>query len=345
MVSISQLEELCVTFHGVGRPHRIRYVGNPGGFTAARLWQVESETGLWCLRAWPPHGIEEEKLTFIHKVLLTAAAAGLQFIPAPLTTGSGKTYVELEGRLWEMSRWMPGTADFHARPSDRRMTAAMQALAKFHKATERLCATVAVSPTLERRRESLARMCLGREADRLAKAVPDGRWPEMDSRAVRLLHAIRMHRTQLEAIVSKQLPAVTCQPVIRDIWLNHVLFVGEEVGGIVDFGSLGIDSVAVDIARLLGSLAGSDLHSWRVGLDAYTQVRELSPTERHLIAVADYTGTIGGGLVWLISHYLDRRKFDRPDRVLARVDHFLARLESPEMISAAVSAIHALEAC
>jgi len=344
MVSISDLQGLCARFRGVGHPTRIRYVGNPGGFTGARLWQIESETGLWCLRAWPPRGMDESRLEFIHTVLRAAAGQGLEFIPVPLQLDSGKTYVELEGRLWEMSRWMPGSADFHARPSDRRLAAAMQALARFHRATQSIHSTVAVSPTLERRREHLRRMCCGPEAERLAEAVPDGRWPEMDTRAVRLLHIVRLHRVQLDRMLSKPLPPVACQPAIRDIWHNHVLFVGDEVGGIVDFGSLAIDTIAIDVARLLGSLAGGDLHAWRVGLEAYAEVRELTPTERHLIALADYTGTIGGGLVWLMGHYVQKHKFDNPRGVLERVDHFLARLESPEMVESAVSAAHALEA-
>lgn len=44
------------------------------------------------------------------------------------------------------------------------------------------------------------------------------------------------------------------QPCIRDIWHDHVLFDGDRVTGLIDFGAMQIDTPATDIARLVGSL-------------------------------------------------------------------------------------------
>ena len=43
-----------------------------------------------------------------------------------------------------------------------------------------------------------------------------------------------------------------------DLWHDHVLFSGEEVTGLIDFDAMKIDSRALDLARLLGSLVKDD---------------------------------------------------------------------------------------
>ncbi len=51
---------------------------------------------------------------------------------------------------------------------------------------------------------------------------------------------------------------VPIQPCIGDIWHDHILFLGDGVSGLVDFGGMRADTVAGDIARLLGSLVADD---------------------------------------------------------------------------------------
>ena len=59
------------------------------------------------------------------------------------------------------------------------------------------------------------------------------------------------------------------QPCLCDIWHDHVLFEGDAVTGLIDYGSVRMDHVAADLARLLGSLVGDDRGQWEWGLAAY----------------------------------------------------------------------------
>ena len=72
--------------------------------------------------------------------------------------------------------------------------------------------------------------------------------------------------------------SLNLQPCLRDIWHDHVLFTGDKVTGMIDFGAVDIDTPATDIARLVGSLVGDDAAGWQSGIAAYSDVRPL--TER-----------------------------------------------------------------
>ncbi len=303
-------------------------LGNAGGFSGACLWRVTTAAGVFALRRWPRGTITADQLRQLHGVLEKVVLEGINYVPLPARTADGRTFVEAEGHLWQLEPWLPGQADFWQHPTAGKLQAAMQALARFH-LTASLVGEMAgfgVSPAFEARQRELRAM-LGPELERLERAVPAGHWPEMDELADQLLARVRRVRIWAQQLLDCRLPQVPLQPVIRDVWHDHVLFEGERVTGLVDFGCLGIDSVAVDIGRLAGSLIGENQARWREALAYYEKVRPLSPAERWLAAWGRVTGTIGGGLVWLKRHYLKGATWDRRPGILQRLRHFIERLD------------------
>jgi homoserine kinase type II len=121
--------------------------------------------------------------------------------------------------------------------------------------------------------------------------------------------------------------AVPKQPCIRDIWHDHLLFTGERVSGVVDFGALRVETVAGDIARLLGSLAGDDPQQRQQGIDAYKDLRPLSSAEQELVEVFDTSLVLLAGMNWLRWIFHEQRQFERPQAVIERLDEILLRLE------------------
>jgi homoserine kinase type II len=214
----------------------------------------------------------------------------------------------------------------------------MRSLAEFHLAAATFphsAGSVALSPGLSERLKALQRLTTvdcGRIAGQLAQqfARPDSEndWPELTDRAQRLIPLFRAAapaiERELKAAAQRPLPL---QPGIRDIWHDHVLFVGQQVSGIIDFGALRIESPVGDVARLLGSLARNDAEQWRSGLAAYEQVRPLATDERRAVGVFDRSGVLLSGLSWLRWICLEQRRFDDRPRVLQRIDEILLRLE------------------
>lgn len=318
---------------------RIAPLGNAGGWSGSELWRVSAEgnalrgvpgaaeTRDFCLRRWPQEHPTPQRLQFIHATLDRAAAAGLQYVPAPLRTTAGKTFVESDGHLWELTPWIPGVADFRDRPTHARLKAAFAALASFHLATAGNPAA-ATAPALAERHARL--IDLRRQLPPLAAAVHRGLRADLDERAQRVLtlapprlFALEM---PLQFAAQQQLPL---QPAIRDIHHDHVLFTGDEVTGLIDFGAMRVDTPLADVARLLGSLAGDDQANRELALASYFELRPLSPADHHLIDLLDQSTLVLSGLNWLVWLYLDRRDMGDLAPIVQRLDEILARYCPP----------------
>ena len=299
------------------------------GFSGAALWRVATGRGSLCLRRWPPGYPTVERLEFIQAVLWHVDQEGFRLIPLPLETRHRHGYVFFAGHLWELTPWLEGTADFHHHPSDERLANALAALAQFHVATSTFPlpeTQPAVSPGVGERRRRWAELAAGR-LEAIRAASTNGAWPTLTLAARNLIELADRVGPRVaplvESVADLQVPL---QPCIRDIWSAHVLFEGDRVSGIVDFGAMRVESVAADIARLLGSLAGDDPARWQVGLAAYEQVRKLSEDESRLVLVFDRSTVLLGGLQWLEWIYLEGREFPDHRAVMSRIDEFTNRL-------------------
>jgi hypothetical protein len=78
--------------------------------------------------------------------------------------------------------------------------------------------------------------------------------PEVASWAGRAWEAIRQYSDIPQRLAPWCHRPVPLQPCLCDSWHDHVLFESDAVTGLIDYGSAKIDHVAVDLARMLGSL-------------------------------------------------------------------------------------------
>ena len=62
----------------------------------------------------------------------SATAAGLTFVPGVFQTSQGTTWISWQDRYWDVTEWLPGQADFHQQPTQTRLEACCQALARLH---------------------------------------------------------------------------------------------------------------------------------------------------------------------------------------------------------------------
>lgn len=312
-------------------PVQVESLGAAGGFSGARFWRVMTSWGTLCLRRWPPESPALEELEFIHAVLRHVSERGCHIIPAPYANRLNKSYLRYGGHLWELSPWLPGKPDFLKAPSTDRLRAALIALAEFHRQASDFSLSVAQkgpSTSLQQRRDQLLRWLRG-DLQSLAAAIRPGLWPELESPARRILGLVPGVADKVLAHLDDCARRnLALQPCIRDIWHEHVLFERTCVTGLVDFGSMRVDTIACDVARLLGSMALDDHRMWQAGLEAYQSVRKLSETERDLIVAFDRSTVLMAGLNWLDWIYRQERAFENYQPIPARLQEIAGRLES-----------------
>ena len=208
----------------------------------------------------------------------------------------------------------------------------MHALARFHQATctirpTNLGQSREIPPALTERRDRMAGLLAG-DFERLRLAV--GRQTVRSKLDIPLTAALQLAAEvggrllpQLIAACETTLPL---QPAIRDIWHDHLLFTGEQVTGIVDYGALRVDTPLTDLARLIGSLVEDDRQQREAAFKAYSSIQPLSQGDRRLIDLIDHSSVAIGLANWATWLYVDRRHFDDLAAVETRVLKLCQRL-------------------
>jgi homoserine kinase type II len=309
---------------------QIEPLGNAGGWSGSRLWRLKDAAGReLCLRRWSLEHPTRDRLRLIHSVL-SGMAFELPIVAFPLRTAAGGTFVEHEGHLWELTHWLPGKADFHVRPTRPRLRNAMSALAKFHELAARYQRQVGLAPTIDdcRRRMKTLRV---KGWALIEQSILTLLGNALDDRRQRLFHLAQQAFARPQLV--ERLAAVSevfVQPAIRDIHHDHLLFTGDDVTGIVDFGAMRIDTPLTDIARLIGSLVGDDFNARQFACDAYGELRPLTETDRLLIDLLDEIGLGFAALNWLIWLYVDRRDMGPIEPIARRLDAIIGRLITRE---------------
>lgn len=299
-------------------------LGSGGGFSGARVWRGRAARGgELCLKMHPP-GADAGRLELvIHRWMHAARSAGLDFVPQVEPTADGRTVVEAAGRVWDVTGWMPGAADFHASPTNVRLLAAVGALARLHDVWNRIEVNRPVPcPAVDRRWSALQSWTnLVESGWRPRPAADDPVGPHAAAAWDRLPGLVSQAIATLAPWRTLPVPV---QPCLCDVWHDHVLFTGDRVTGLIDYGAAKVDHVAVDLARLLGSLIPGESERMALALRAYQAIRPVPQPE--LIDVLDQTGVVVAVTNWLRWLYHDRRVY--PDRaaVAGRVGELVRRL-------------------
>jgi homoserine kinase type II len=319
-------DELLARYPSHVRPlSPLESLGGAGGYSGARLWRFRAERGMLVLRAWPPLGPGRKHLEQVHHWLSLSEA--LDFVPALIPDRAGHTLQEWHGGLWEVTSWMKGSAE-PSPPAPARLQQAFAGLAAFQ---ERLTLEQAegVSPGLRQRRDIISQLVQS-EHDVLEQAVRRRHEPEAKNRKAALAWlalARKVGPLLLEPLGRASARVVRLQPCLRDARPEHFLFEGDHLSGLVDFGAMGVDCVAGDLARLIGEWLDGDPAARSEALAAYEQVRPLDSAETSLIDVFESATALLIGERWVRWHYIEDRRFDHPRAIEEGLERGLGRLE------------------
>ncbi len=299
----------------------MRCLGNAGGFSGAVFWRFTDEVQRdLVLRLWPT-GTKVDRVRWIHSVLRHVSRQDVSIVPVPLQHRQGDSVFEVSKRLAELSPWMSGAADFTRQPTGLRLQNTMWAVARLHGALSSFESHGAgLSDGMSTRLAKFSAL----NNDRLDRLVRAGQQKPKHALAkfvaplassVRKNRSSITHRLQWGAGV-----VVPLQVCVRDIWHDHILFAGEDVAAIVDFDALRVDSVCLDLARLLQSMVGNNEGKWQFAVNKYGERRGLTSTELDLISVLRRVNPILSTATWLEWAFIDGHEFEDSLRIAGRLE-------------------------
>jgi Ser/Thr protein kinase RdoA (MazF antagonist) len=334
MQRIHHIDSVLAAYPRDCHPARVEPLAGAGGFSGALIWRLAAGCGDLCLRRFSQETQDPERQEWIAQVARHVASHGFALLPQIILTSQGTATHREDGSLWQLTTWLPGMANYWCNPRPEKLQAAMEALARFHCAAENFACgasapdRMAVSPGIAERL-AFAEHLLAGGVDQLWASLgePQGAMPDLVEPATSLLRLItpRLPELTRQLTVASTIP-VLLQPCLRDIWHDHVLFEGDRVSGIIDLEAMRTESVAADVARLLGSLCGNDLSAWSLGKMTYERRRPLAEGELQLLAAFDHSTTLLAGASWIKWVFVERRSFGDPKAVERRMNHILARL-------------------
>lgn len=314
-----------------------------GGFSGAAVFKATTSDGrLLAIRRTPKSvALPPERMKKLHGLLQQMSQSGCQLIPVPLMPAraeaqnhggkhrSAVPWLQVEGNLWQIEPWMPGSSLDGHQLTGLHLRAALIALNQFHQvATEAIrivgsndwfLNATRPSPGVLRRLWIVAELREGllQELQDRLRADSDERFRYLAARVCQTL-TLWLPWLQSELTALAVIPFAV-QPVLRDIWRAHVLFKDCEVTGLIDLSATASDHVTIDLARLLRSWFGADISSIRNAIDEYQSRQILTSTERRLLQTLDASTVLLSPVTWL------RRRLESGDSETSSGD-VIARL-------------------
>jgi len=353
-----------------------RVVATPlagSGFSGASVFLVERpDGGKWVLKNFGPHVLPARAL-WIHGLMAHLRAGGLDTVPRPAelpgqhaalpatpqeAVGGTLLLVRVArdqspardhlpardqstagDELWEFVEFLPGGP--RSAPSPAEAARALAALGQLHAVAATLPdseVAVEASPGVIRRGLQAARMLAAPWRTLAGRAGPESSSRDLMARLRLAVEIFETHRGResLASVAAVRPLALSVQPVLRDLWSDHVLFHDDgRLSGFIDFHAAARDTPWTDVARLLGSWDASPDASaaaapvsdrWAAAVDAYAPGRPPTRRDRRLIDWLHASAVICGLDNWFRWLIVERRQFADHERVFARVDRLLAAL-------------------
>ena len=321
----AQLWDYYPSAHRPTRPPT--WLGGAGGSSGSDLWRVEAPVGLLMMRAWPVDGPSPDRLDQIHRWL--DRVRSFEFVALPIPGQDRATWYRLSGRSWELTPMRTGQPDLTRPPAESHLVTMFRTLAALHAALSTRSPR-GPSPGLMARSGELDRLIHGGFAA-FRQTIDHAGVGEFATMARRWLALAQEAAPRIVGSVRAAADrAVDLRVCVRDVRPDHFLFEGNRLTGLIDFGAMGVDTLATDLARLLGETVGQNDRLRRLALHAYASGQPRPATsvpDEPWIPIFEAANAVLGGARWVRWHFGDEPRFDDPGSVRSGLRRTLARLE------------------
>ncbi len=292
----------------------------PRGLSGAEVWcGRDDDTPRIAVKAWPAP-VTHERLQEIHTQMQRATA--LPFVPQVFAGAHGTTFSWAD-RVWDCCAWQPGRP--HFAPTLAQVEAAGAALAQLHQMW-RTEPRWGLCPAVANRLRLLAEC-------KPLWSTPPSRWPPFPHPLDSLLPEVFTICRSLTPHVIATLRSLEATPVplqlcLRDVRADHVLFEGEDVRGIIDFGAVAVDHPAVDLARLLSDYESWDDQRVSVVMAGYQRVAGMAAFSAEDVRRLAGTGVVCSMVRWLVRLLVTQEFCADNELLVQRLSQLFRRAEA-----------------
>lgn len=316
-------------------PIQAEPLGNAGGFSGASIWRITSSLDQrYCLKRWPVSFRDRQRLDWIHRVQIFAAANGCPEIVKPLQTTSAATVIDQHDSFWELTPWIESTTTLQENANDESIESTLTVVAKFHQATARYHFNFAKSTNATTVVDKLG--SLESSLSDIAQRIPANSVYLTRQEFERFRRQASVVSSQLlselQRLAANMFPV---QPVIRDLRAEHIFMNRHSVEAVIDFGAMQIDSAACDLSRLFSSLEIFDVESLRGLYERYSKVRYMgiapvaqTQLEQDLLVQLVRATPVASVTNWLSWLFLEQREFESPQEIYQRLQKLLQHVET-----------------
>ncbi|MFM7128644.1 MAG: phosphotransferase, partial [bacterium] len=223
------------------------------GWSGASFWKWRAEDGEFLLKIWPAEGPEARQHLFRHSQLNNLRNITLP-LALPVPDQTGRTLRPWSDGLWaEVIPWFEGEPAT-VNPEVKQVDEVVQVLCDLHQRwTETTPSRTGPSSTVINRLNQLRifdlSRLMGSRADFLGKGMNlPGESMNKLWEICRLAQSLRVDAVRLlQTFENEKFRILT---VLRDARPDQFLFSGGKLSGVIDFGAVGRDIIAVDLSRL-----------------------------------------------------------------------------------------------
>lgn len=311
------------------QPAAIRsIVACEGGLSGSEVWKVEVALASYCLKLMPAD-FSVNRLLAAHHAAHQRREHGMTYLADYLPASTGQTYVQADGRLWELQTWMDGSPPVvpYSVPQKQAM---FEAIAEFHAKHESPPRETEVSPGIKTRIELCEKWRLKHVRDQFPSLHSFGH-PQWKPALEEFLDSFVHYHARLGSLLlSLEHETYLLEDCIADPRPENFRFDGDYLTGLFDLGSMRWDNIALDLSRLASEVSHDGEVDWNFAFQAVQLIRPLTPSEERLAIVFDAANVLLTGLNWVQWLVIDGSSFANCDHVSARLSHLTARLEKIE---------------
>jgi homoserine kinase type II len=273
------------------------------GLSRARVYRLDTSQGIYALKQWPISSALE-RIDQIHRFQRYLADAGISLVPTLLPWPGGQFILEEDHVHWEISQWKKGRpVDGLGVISDEQLIECAEAIAALHTRSLAYGVRRQVPPGVQDRCKKLSDFRDSSQED-ILQAVAEWEDNSSGSEYQSLLRDIYNSAARLAPAI---LPAVqrlaeepqTCFWIIRDLWREHFLFMGNRLSGIIDFGAARIDWPIFDLVRALGTMMIDLDPRWKMAIDCYNMSTLAPRADLENVRLLHRASNIVAAIHWL----------------------------------------------